>query len=280
MTYKTILLHLHDSKRAPRLLEAAAPLARAMDAHLIALCVVPPYGVIPAMEGSGTTVTVEEHRDAYRLEMARLKAIFDRETNLQVAKNEWREADAGFGTTVDRIIQHGRACDLVIASQADPTWSYSAHLEEPARLAIEIGRPVVLVPNSGRIKLPPKRVTIAWNGRREAARAVFDTLPLLIKAEEVQVLWVDPERDQPNAGDLPGTELSATLARHGVKCVVSQASAINTDVSGELLRQADAFGSDLLVMGAYGHSRFREFLLGGASRDILASMNRPVLMSH
>ncbi len=280
MTYKTILLHLHDIERAPRLIEVAASLARVMDAHLIALCVVPPYGVIPAMEGSGTTVTVEEHRDAYRLEMAQLKAIFDRETRSHVATSEWREADAGFGTALDRIIEHGRACDLVIASQANQSWAYSAHLEEPARLVIEIGRPVILVPNSGPLKSPPKRVTIAWNGRREAARAVFDSLPMLTGAEEIQVLWVDPERDQPHSGDLPGADLSATLARHGVKCVVSQASAVNTDVGREMLRQADAFGSDLLVMGAYGHSRFREFLLGGASRDVLSVMNRLVLMSH
>ncbi len=279
MTYKTILLHLHDTERARRLLDTAAPLASAMNAHLIALCVVPPYVVIPATEG-GTTVTVDQHRDAYRLEMARLKNIFSEATKLHAAKSEWRETDANFATAADRIIEHGRTCDLVIASQKNPAWAYSAFLEEPARLAIECGRPVLLVPNAGQINAPPKRVTIAWNGRREAARAVFDALPLLVQAEEVQVLWVDPERDQPVAGDIPGAELSATLARHGVKCLVSQASAFDADVSRELLRQADAFGSDLLVMGAYGHSRFREFLLGGASRDMLAAMNRPVLMSH
>ena len=280
MSYKTILLHLHDAKRASRLLEVAASLARDMDAHLIGLCVLPPYVVVPAMEGSGTTVTVEAHRDAYRSEMTELKEMFSDATRLHAAKSEWREADAGFATAADRIVEHGRVCDLVIASQKDPAWSYAAFLEAPERLAIECGRPVLLVPNVGRIKAPPKRVTIAWNGRREAARAVFDALPLLTGTDEVQVLWVDPERDQPNAGDVPGAELSATLARHGVKCVISQSTAINTDVGRELLRQCEAFGSDLLIMGAYGHSRFREFLLGGASRDMLTNMNRLVLMSH
>ena len=279
MTYKSILLHLHDAQRAQRLLDTAVSLASAMDAHLTALCIVPPYVVIPATEG-GTTVTVDQHRDTYRLEMARLKEMFSEATNLNAAKSEWREVDANFATAADRIIEHARACDLVIASQKNPAWAYSAFLEEPARLAIECGRPVLLVPNTDQINAPPKRVTIAWNGRREVARAVFDALPLLTRAEEVQVLWVDPKRDQPIAGDIPGAELSATLARHGVKCLVSQASAFDADVSRELLRQADAFGSDLLVMGAYGHSRFREFLLGGVSRDVLAAMNRLVLMSH
>ena len=280
MTFKTILLHLHDTARASRLLETAVPLARSMDAHLIGLTVVPPYVVIPAMDGMGTTVSVEQHRDAYRVEIASLKRAFSEATSLQAAKFEWREADAAFATGADRIIEHGRACDLVIVSQTNDAWPYSTYLEEPARLAMECGRPILLVPNTGRVASPPKRVTVAWNGRREAARAVFDALPLLVVAEEVQILWINPEREQPIAGDFPGTEISVALARHGVKCLVSQSSAFDTDVGRELLRQADAFGSDLVVMGAYGHSRLREFVLGGASRDMLAKMNRLVLMSH
>ena len=145
---------------------------------------------------------------------------------------------------------------------------------------MESGRPVLLVPNKGKITATPKRVTVAWNGRREAVRAVFDALPLLVGAEEVNVLWVHPERDQPDAGDLPGSDISTVLARHGIKCVVSQSAAADHGVASEILRQANAFGSELLVMGVYGHSRLREFILGGASRDMLAEMDRPVLMSH
>ena len=280
MTYKTILLHLHDLKRAQRLLEVAVPLARRMDAHLIGLAVLPAIIIIPGMDSGGTSVIIEDHRDAYRGEMAKLKAVFNEVTKGQSLKTEWREDDANASTAADVIIKHGRSVDLIIASQKKTDWNYSSMLEEPERIAIESGRPVLLVPNKGTVTMPPKRVTVAWNDRREAARAVFDALPLLKGTDEVNIVWVNPEREPFAAGDLPGAELAVTLNRHGVKCQVSQASALGVDVGAELLRQARVFGSDLLVMGAYGHSRTREFLLGGASRDALAKMDRLVLMSH
>jgi nucleotide-binding universal stress UspA family protein len=139
---------------------------------------------------------------------------------------------------------------------------------------------VLVVPNTGKAAAPAKTITVAWNGRRESARAVFDALPLLKAADDVNVVWINPEQDRAVSGDIPAAELCTTLARHHVKCQASLATAIGGDVGAELLRQASAFGSDLLVMGCYGHSRLREFILGGASRDILKNMRLPVLMSH
>ena len=280
MTYKTILLHLHDVRRAQRLLDVACPLARKMDAHLIALNVMPPFVALPGGEMGGMTVTVDAHRMTYREEIVQLKARFSEVSRTHNLKSEWREADANFASAASVVVEHGRVCDLIIASQKDPKWSYSEYLEEPERLAIDSGRPVLLVPNKGNIAATPKRVTIAWNNSREAVRAVFDALPLLLGTDEVNIVWVHPERDQPDAGDLPGAEISTVLSRHGIKCVVSQSTAVNIGIADEILRQAHAFGSDLLVMGVYGHSRLREFILGGASREMLVEMNRLVLMSH
>lgn len=279
MPYKTILLHLHDIRRAERLLQAAVPLARDMSAHLIALSVVPPYIVVPAVDGMGSAVSVEEHREFYRADMARLKQLHALATAGQPFVSEWREADALFGTVAGTLIDHGRCADLIVAAQKEADWGNSTLLEDPERLAMESGRPVFLVPNAGRNGQPPRRVTVAWNGRREAARAVFDALPLLERAEEVNVVWIDADKEI-RAGDLPVAEICATLARHGVKVQASQASSHGSDVGPELLRQAAAFGSDLLVMGCYGHSRLREFILGGASRHVLSHMSLPVLMSH
>lgn len=277
MTYKTILLHLHDARRAERQLQAAVPLAREMNSHLVGLSVVPPFVVIPAMDGAGASVTVDEHREAYRVEMGRLKAMFAEATSGQALQAEWRAADAEFGAVADTIIEHGRCTDLIVASQEDTDWGSSSLLEDPARITMESGRPVLLVPNAGRNTLPAKRITVAWNGRREAARAVFDAMPLLERADEVNVVWINAEKD-PRAGDLPAAEICAAIARHGVKCQSSSAN--GADVGSELLRQASAFGSDLLVMGCYGHSRLRELILGGASRHVLKHMNSTVLMSH
>lgn len=280
MPYATILLHLNDVRRAERVLQAAVPTAREMGAHLIGASVLPPVVVIPPMDGMGTSVTIDDHRVAYGADMAKLKAMFIQLTSAQPLQAEWSEADAGYGSVADVIIERGRCADLIIASQGDVQWDSAWLLEDPVRLAIESGRPVLLVPNAGRNTLPPKRVTVAWNGRREAARAVFDALPFLKIAEDVNVVWIDPESDQLRAGDLPASDICTTLARHGVKCQTSQATAPGGNVGQELLHQANAFGSDLLVMGCYGHSRLREFILGGASKYVLEHMQLPVLLSH
>ena len=280
MTFKTILVHLHDPARSQRLLSAAVPAARAANSHLIGLSVLPPFYVIPAFDATGAGVLAGEHRDAYAKDMAKLKASFSEATNGQTFAAEWREADAGTGLAADIILGHGRSVDLVVASQRNPDWEGSEQLEDPVRLAMELGRPLLLVPNRGRIHLPPRRVTLAWNGRREAARAAFDALPFLATASDVNVLWVNPERESEKAGDLPGEDISTTLARHGVRCETSRSSAGAADVGSEILRQASAYGSDLIVMGCYGHSRIREFVLGGASRDVMAGSEIPVLLSH
>ena len=280
MAYKTILVHLDDIRRADRLLEVALPLADKMDAHVIAFNIMPPHVIITGGDMGVGAVVVDDHREAYRSEAARLKERFTTATKYRPAKSEWRQIDAGFNSATQVIIEHSHVCDLIVVNQKDPDWALSQFLEEPERIAVETGRPVLLVPNKGKLVMPPKRVTIAWNGRREAVRAVFDALPLLIGTDEVNIIWISPEQDQPNAGDLPGAELGTILSRHGIKCTVSQSTVVDISVASELLRQSHAFGSDVLVMGAYGHSRLREFVLGGASRDILLHMDLPVLMSH
>jgi nucleotide-binding universal stress UspA family protein len=280
MTYKTILVHLADVDRSPRLVDAAVSMADRMRAHLIGLTVMPPFVVVPAMDGTGVTVSVDQHRDAYQADIAALKALFIKATAGQSFQSEWREADAGFATAAGAIIEHCRTVDIVIASQQEPAWRYSSMLEEPERIAIESGRPLLLIPNNGKVMVPAKNVTIAWNAKREATRAVFDAMPLLKLAQNVNVVWINPEKEPEVAGDVPAAELCTMLSRQGIKAIASQASAIGADVGHEMLRQARAFGSDLLVMGCYGHSRLREFVLGGASKHIIQHTHVPVLLSH
>ena len=277
MTFKTILVHLCDKDRASRLLQAAIPIARIFDAHLIGMGIVPPFVIIPTGESAGTTVTIDEHREAYRSDLAAMKASFAESTNGQTFTSGWHEEDAGMGTVPAILIEEGRLADLVVISQRSTAWGQSNLFEAPERLALESGRPILLVPNAGDINMPPKRITIAWNEKREAARAVFDALPLLQQAEAVNIISLTTTS---GSSDLPGAEICATLSRHGVKCEATSAQALEPDVGVEILRHAKAFGSDLLVMGCYGHSRLREFILGGASRDILAQTDVPVLLSH
>jgi nucleotide-binding universal stress UspA family protein len=279
MAYKTILVHLHDIDRAPNILAAAVPIARAEGAHLVGLAVQPPYVVVPASDGAATSITIDEHRQLYARDVLALRKAFEDATAGQTFTSEWRQDDAKFGTGPGVVIEHARTADLTIVSQKKPDWPNSSLLEQPDRLSLEIGRPLLVVPNRGTHVLPPRRVTIAWNGTREAARAAFDALPLLQSAEAVNVLSILTSGSAAT-NDLPGAEISAALSRHGVKCEATQATAIEPNVGSEIQRLAKAFGSDLLVMGCYGHSRLREFILGGASRDVFAHMTRPVLMSH
>jgi nucleotide-binding universal stress UspA family protein len=123
-------------------------------------------------------------------------------------------------------------------------------------------------------------VVIAWNSAREAARAVHDAMPLLIAAEAVTVLTIDPREGPQGHGELPGADISLHLARHGVKAQVERTVSADLPVGEVLLSRLADLGADLLVMGAYGHSRMRELLLGGATRSLLQSMTVPVLMSH
>jgi nucleotide-binding universal stress UspA family protein len=280
MTYKTILVYLNDVARAERLLKVAAPLARAHKAHLIGLAVIPPYVVTPAFDPTSVGVTVDAHRTAYMADIDKLKAMFNETGRREELNCEWQQADAQFGTAAACVLEHARSADLVVTSQDDSSWSYSTFLEASDRIVMEAGRPVLVIPNKGRAVMPPKRALIAWNSRREAARAAFDAIPLLSHGADVTVLWVDTSSDPVVAGDAPGVDLCTSLARHGFKCEAASVQAPFGDAAEAILREAGSRGADLIVMGAYGHSRFREFILGGATRDILARMDHPVLMSH
>jgi hypothetical protein len=191
MSYKTILVHLHDNTRRQTLMSAGVGLARTFDAHLIGLSVQPPIVVVPGMD-SGPAVIIEEHRTAYRKDMARLKTAFEAAMLGQTFPSEWQEADAAYANAGAQILDHGRCVDLIVASQKDPKWHYSEYLEAPDRLVLESGRPVLLLPKTGEVYEFGKRIVVAWNARRESARAVFDALPLLKKAREVIVVWVNP----------------------------------------------------------------------------------------
>jgi len=132
------------------------------------------------------------------------------------------------------------------------------------------------VPRAGQFERIERHALIAWNGSREAARAVRDALPLLKLARKVTVLAVEPQSN----GHAPGADLALHLARHGVTVDLDQDTAPGMDAADILLSRASDLSSDLIVMGAYGHARMRETILGGVTRSMLAAMTAPVLMSH
>jgi len=150
----------------------------------------------------------------------------------------------------------------------------------PDQVTLASGRPILVVPYAGHFETVGRRVLVGWNATREAARAVNDAMPLLAAAEMVTVLTIDAREGPHGHGELPGADISLHMARHGVKAGIERTVSADLSVGDVLLSRAADLGADLLVMGAYGHSRARELLLGGATRALLRSMTIPVLMSH
>jgi nucleotide-binding universal stress UspA family protein len=281
MAYKTVLVHCNDKARLSRVLDHAAEVAGAFQAHLIGLSVTPPAVIVPAgMPGAPETVVVDEHCRVYRQGNPEMKAAFEAAGRARSLPAEWREVDAGARNVADVAIEHAHAADLVVAAQTDRTWAGSGHLDVADQLVMESGRPVLIVPNEGKRRELGRKILLAWNARREAARAAFDALPLLERAAEVKCIWINPQSEETAARDVPAADICEALARHGVKCEATEAVRPYSNVGRTLLASAEDFGADLLVMGCYGHSRLREFVLGGASEHVLKNMTIPVLMSH
>lgn len=279
MDWKTILVQLSNPRRIDSLLSVAGRIAERFSGHLVGFNVA---HALAHMSASPMLLGPEDFAafEAIDAEQsAALKAAFDNATRNRAFVAEWRSIEPTMDV-FSNIVEHGRAADLIVASQADPEWEMSGLFDAPERLALESGRPVLVVPYAGQWGEIGKRITIAWSGKREGARAVFDALPLLRGAETVTLLCVVGRSADGESGQLPGTEIAATLARHGVKVTVQKSIADEIGVADEILGRLADNGSDLLVMGAYGHSRLREMVFGGVTRDILRHMTVPTLLSH
>ena len=280
MAYKTILMHCNDKRRIHASLATTLGVAEKFQAHLLALSVVPPVAVVSTGMPDGVPIIIDEHCKLYREENSAMKEAFEAATRGRAVVGEWRDDDADAFGVGDRVLSYARAADLVVASQTDPEWPGSDRLDVAGRLAMESGRPVLIVPNTGLHERVGERVLVAWNARREAARAVYDALPILQRAKEVKVIWVNPQSEREFAQDVPAADICTALHRHGVKCGATERVRPRIGVGETLLACANDFAADLLVMGCYGHTRLREFVFGGASRHVLAHMPVPVLMSH
>jgi nucleotide-binding universal stress UspA family protein len=152
-------------------------------------------------------------------------------------------------------------------------------MDFPERLALESGRPVLVVPYAGRFGEIGRNVVVAWKPGRESARAVFDALPILLAAEKVHILEIREKGRNANAL-APDTTIAAALARHGIKPSVRTSVLGDIGVGDEILSRLSDLDADLLVMGAYGHSRMRELVFGGVTRHIARHMTVPTLFSH
>ena len=279
--YKTILVHVDETARSAQRVDVAARLAIQYGAHLVGTAMTglsPSFFPNPALAVPAPGVPpIVFPIDELRAETDRLLDLFDGQARQAgVASFERRRIDdeAGIG-----ISMHARYGDLVVISRAALD-SFSPRLRSdfPEYVVLNCNRPVLVLPAAGVTQEVGTRVTVAWNGSGNAVRAITSAIPMLQRAKEVSlaVFNADAEGELPSRD--PGADIGLYLARHGIPVGITAAHA--SDAGESLLSFAADRGSDLIVMGAYGRSRFREILLGGASCTALLSSPIPLWMAH
>lgn len=276
MVFKDLLVHVDNTKAYPARLDAAIRLAQAHEAHLTGLYVLPLINVPGYAEAQIPLEVIEKQRQNMRAQADKAEKVFGAAADKAGIAREWRCVEDDFAHALS---VNARYVDVVLTGQDDKSDPMSVGgLTE--RVVFEAGRPVLVIPYIGAGKTIGERVLVAWNASREAIRAVHDALPLLERAKSVTVMAVNPPGGAAGEGDIPAADVCLHLARHGVRAEADHVEAHDIAVGDMLLSRAADKSIDLLVMGAYGHSRLRELVLGGATRHILGHMTIPVLMSH
>lgn len=279
MAYKSLMTVLTSAEAIEATLVAAVEMARREDAHLEVLCL----GIDRTQAGyyyAGAAIVLQQEMLDRAEEEAR---AFDAKVQDRLSREDIRwsseAAVAQLGALNGLVAVRARFNDLVILPKPfGPGRSQEDEAIVEAAL-FEGQTPVLVLPESGLGPRFGSRIVVAWNQSSEALNAVRQAMPLLVAAEKVDIAVVDPARHGPERSD-PGGPLSQMLSRHGVKAEVSVLARTLPKISEILLRHASDQAADLLVMGAYGHSRFREAILGGATRAMLEQADIPVFMAH
>jgi nucleotide-binding universal stress UspA family protein len=278
MSYKTILVHVDHSIHAHDRITAAAQLAQANEAHLIgtAFTGISRFayhgteggGVIPELDIAAELATIKARN-------IRALATFDAiAAAVGVLSYEGRLVD---DDPAGGLALQARYADLVVLSQTDRDDPAARVVSDiPEYVMLNGGRPVLIIPYAGSFPTFGSNALVAWDASIEATHAIFNALPALKLARKVTVAVLNPDLAD---GREPGSDIALYLARHGLPCdVIARRRSIN--IGDDLLSLAAELQSDLIVMGGYGHTRFRELLLGGVTATMLKCMTAPVLMSH
>lgn len=273
---KDIVVNLGLGDRDPAS-EFAVSLAETFDAHLLGVA----FAYEPVIPGSVMGGIPPEFIEAQRTESdKKARAAIERfnaAAKRSSLSSESRVVTASISSAAEQLGHIARRFDLAVVGQPDRETGMPEEVVDEGVL-FESGRPVVFVPYIFKGPAKLDRVMVCWDGSRAATRAIADALPLMQKAKQVEVVIVATGR--PKSDEVPGADLGQHLARHGLKVEVKRITSPDIDVPSTILSYAADSSADMLVMGGYGHSRLREFVLGGVTRGLLESMTVPVLMSH
>ncbi|MDR3511310.1 MAG: universal stress protein [Caulobacteraceae bacterium] len=274
MTYKTILVHVEPGPGSDARLELAVEVAAQFDAMVIGLGAQAFYPVFSSGYAAADGAVIEAMRG---------RIIAD----LPIAEKRFREATSGVKGGVRwisgmdyparELALHGRSADLIIASRPEKHAS-SSYAPTPADVVMEAGGPVLFAADPAK-PLNASRIVVGWKDTRESRRALADALPLMRRAEEVVI--VEIEGDLKPVAERGGLgEIAGRLERHGIKARTETVARSRATIADDLEHAATRHGADVIVTGAYGHARLREWILGGVTEDLLASSSKCVLFSH
>lgn len=273
MPYRTLLVHLDDTPRCGTRVALAARLAMRQQSHLIGLA--PTGWIEESNQPGGALGAVQQAQRTMQALQMRARGVAERfEAQVHQSGLPSFEARVHEADPLASMVLHARNSDLAVVSQSD-----GAAADFPQQLLMMSGRPVLIVPRHGECADAGQQVLVAWNHSRESARALSDALPLLAQAQRVELVFLDQAGSDAAVPEQQMALSCEWLQRHGVPAV-SRRILTQQEAGKALLGEARQMGADLLVMGAWGHSRLREFMLGGATRSMFAHMDLPVLMSH
>ncbi|MDA9468556.1 universal stress protein [Bradyrhizobium sp. CCBAU 53415] len=277
MTYATVMVSLALDQPNEARLQVAGELAERFEAAIVGVAAAQFAPPLYFTDGAEAQTLIDEGEASVKRRLAGLEAQFRAATKNRGGHVEWRSA-MDFPSRF--VLAQARCADIVVSGGQSPAFSDAFSLASPKDLVLQAGRPLLVVPDrAGWLDL--RNVLVAWKDTPEARRAVADALPMLRKARDVTIVEI-PEQDDDRSAVMAGViDVVAWLGRHGVTATarVSEATADETPAA-QLEKVAGDIGAGLIVAGAYGHSRFRELILGGVTQHLVTQTARSVLLSH
>ena len=275
-----IAVHLGADNGCKRRIEVAIKLATEHQAELVGVY---PFDVTPQEAYSGTALpsdVTKMIRERIQSDREQIKQDFLEATKAAGITAHWRMPK---GPIDEALALHARYSRLLVMSKAEDRQSTASPITTnlPETVIMAAGRPVMMVPSVGTLTTIGERVLFCWDKKREAARAFADAAPLLRAAKELVVLAIDEDTESLREQDIQEDDFSGLCTALGYPTPkVLLRSSKGVGVGNVILNTATDYGSDLIVMGAYGHSRMRQWIMGGASKTLLSSMAVPVMLSH
>ncbi|MGI9364064.1 MAG: universal stress protein [Rhizobiaceae bacterium] len=280
MSNKTILVCLTTTVNAERLMKAACLLARRFNAHLVGLHTLQSIEVYPGIVIDLPRQTKDNFAKEQEAQAEQIRNVFEQYTAGEDFVSEWRLVKAQSSQAAERFVEHALCSDLVIMGQADPENDRVDQRDAQEMVIKRSGRPVLVIPSVGNFETIGEHALIGWSATRESNRAVHDAIPFLSDTGKATVLWVSHSDTDAAHLETTAHAVAMLLSRHNVDATVAHWQNTKIAIADALLNEAYDRGADMIVTGAFGHSRFYDFVIGATTTSLLEHMTVPVLFSN